>query len=77
MRAWRPRQGSNLQPSGSKPDALSIELRGLQRAPTQIPISSSTPMAAIKPEKPVRVMSHPGWASLVLRPPFIHRPTVP
>src|SRR3954451_7097706 len=25
---WRPRQGSNLQPSGSKPDALSVELRG-------------------------------------------------
>ncbi len=29
MRAWRSRQGSNLRPSGSKPDALSTELRDL------------------------------------------------
>ena len=28
MREWRPRQGSNLHPSASKADALSIELRG-------------------------------------------------
>ena len=36
----------------------------------------TTPSAATKPINPVRVMSHPGWAALVLRPPFIHRPTV-
>ena len=28
MREWRPRQGSTLQPSASKADALSIERRG-------------------------------------------------
>jgi len=71
-----PAAGFRLHARRCRSCGPSVELCGLQRAPTQIPIRSTTPSAATKPINPVRVMSHPGWAALVLRPPFIHRPTV-
>ena len=43
---WRPRQGSNLQPSASKADALSIELRG---QPRELQSLTSIVMAELHP----------------------------
>ena len=40
--SWRPRQGSNLQPSASKADALSIELRGRVQAVASLQLALAT-----------------------------------